>query len=272
MSVFDSGTLATVLQSGAYGAALLYFGYGAYALKQARQPNQNRSLTIYLGLGTVVFLSLAGLDLAKTYLNAPPVERRLYLTFSPTFADIDLPDPNVEYLGRRLSSGEPIVVRSEDSTIAISVQKIIERVKRLQAEKTVLQQAYGQALVAQLPSPFASEITSAAAAADGGCRDDDATCGWVELSNGNLDAAEAAFEHAISSTGAGTGEPERKEALANALHGLGEIYIGRGEVAKANRTLSRASALGSDNASLRLQRLETLERPAVDVAADRNAP
>lgn len=263
MATFDPGTLKLILQSGAYGSGLLFFGYGAYVLTKAREPAQSRNVRWFLGLGAAVFLTLAGLDFAKALLATRPVAHRVFLTFAPTFADIDLPDPSVEYLGKRLPSGAPIVIQSDDSTIAISVQKIIEMVKKLRVEKSNLETAYGATVTAQLPEAFAEEVAAATPATGQPCSQSDAACGWAELSSGDLSAAKAAFEKTIASADSAT--PAPKEDVANALHGLGEIYVGQGEIDKANTMLTRASALGNDSATKRLRALSTT--PAFEPAS-----
>ena len=255
MAVFDQDTLKIILQSGAYGSGMLFFGYGAWVLTKARNNAQNSNVRWFLCIGAVVFLALAGLDFAKSQLSTKGADRRVFLAFSPTFADMSLPDPTVTYLGQSVPVQGPVTVQSSDSSIQISFQRTVQALNQLRAEKRIAEAAYGANVAMQVPKPLAAEIAEVASSS-APCDARDAACGWAALSNGDLDAAKAKFERTIATTSTATPAPSTD--VAEALHGLGEIYVGRGDIAKASEVLSRASAMGNDAAEKRLQNISTI--------------
>lgn len=255
----DAGT---ILAAGAYGTALLFFVYGGYVLQRAQNREQSRNVRWYLGIGAVVALSMIGFDAFKQYLRSERGERTapdVFLTFSPRFSAVGLPDPAVEYRGQTLKLSAPIRV-SDQSSINISVDAIIEKVKGLQQNNQQLQSALGSAALASQPKELAERIAAADSAGQDPCASGgDATlCGWKQLSNGELDSAEATLSEAVKSAPSGD-----RGAKSAALSGLGEIYVGQGRVDEAKVLLRRAADLGNEGAKKRLQ---TLAVPVRDVA------
>lgn len=257
----------TILAAGAYGTALLFFVYGGYVLQKARSAEQSRNVRWYLGIGAVVALAMIGFDAFKQQLGGERVAPGVFLTFSPKFSAVGLPEPAVEYRGQALALSAPIQV-SDQSSINISVDAILEKVKGLQQDNRQLQSALGSAALASQPKELAERIAAADSAGRDPCASGgDATlCGWKQLSSGQLGSAEATLTQAVEQAPAA--DPRAKGA---ALSGLGEIYVGQGRIDEAKVALRKAAELGNDGAKKRLQtlalpvaepaRLELRERP-----------
>ncbi|MGO1072395.1 hypothetical protein [Lysobacter sp. CA199] len=245
----------TILAAGAYGTALLFFAYGAYALLKTKNAEQNKNVRWYLGIGAVVVVSMIGFDTLKSWRSGERVVPNVFLTFSPRFAAVNLPDPVIEYRGRTQAANAPIQVADNNSSINISVDSIIEKVKGLQQNNQQLQNALGSAALASQPKELAEQIAAADSAGHDPCAGGgDATlCGWKQLSNGELASAQATLTEAVKA--APVGDPKAK---ATALSGLGEIYVGQGRIDEAKVVLKRAADLGNAGAK---KRLDTLAVP-----------
>lgn len=248
-----------ILAAGAYGTALLFFVYGGYVLQKARSAEQGRNVRWYLGIGAVVALAMIGFDAFKQQLRGQHAAPGVFLTFSPKFSAVGLPEPAVEYRGRTLALSAPIQV-SDQSSINISVDAILEKVKGLQQDNRQLQSALGSAALAAQPRELAERIAAADSAGQDPCASggDAALCGWKQLSNGELARAETTLTQAVKQApAADTG------AKGAALSGLGEIYVGQGRVEEAKVLLGKAAELGNEGAKKRLQ---TLALPAREAA------
>lgn len=241
----------TILAAGAYGTALLFFVYGGYVLQKAQSAEQSRNVRWYLGIGAVVALAMIGFDAFKQQLGGERAEPDVFLSFSPKFSAVGLPDPSVEYLGQTQKLSAPIRV-SDHSSINISVDAIIEKVKGLQQNNQQLQSALGSAALASQPKALAERIAAADSAGQDPCASGgDATlCGWKQLSNGELDNAETTLTQAVKEAPAAD-----SGAKSVALSGLGEIYVGQGRIDEAKVLLRKAADLGNEGAKKRLQTL-----------------
>lgn len=256
----------TILAAGAYGTALLFFVYGGYVLQKAKSAEQSRNVRWYLGIGAAVALAMIGLDAFKQQLGGERAEPDVFLSFSPKFSAVGLPDPAVEYHGQTLKLSAPIRVRDQ-SSINISVDAIIEKVKGLQQNNQQLQSALGSAALASQPKALAERIAAADSAGEDPCASGgDATlCGWKQLSNGELASAETTLTQAVKDAPAA--DPGAKSV---ALSGLGEIYVGQGRIDEAKVLLRKAADLGNEGAKKRLQTLAVPVRetaPAPGAAA-----
>ncbi|MEH6421573.1 hypothetical protein [Pseudomonas sp. CGJS7] len=257
----------TILAAGAYGTALLFFAYGAYALLKTKNAEQNKNVRWYLGIGAAVVIAMIGFDTLKSWRSGERVAPNVFLTFSPRFAAVDLPDPVVEYSGRTLASNAPIKIADNNSSINISVDSIIEKVKGLQQNNQQLQSALGSAALASQPKELAEQIAAADSAGQDPCAGGDATlCGWKQLSSGELASAQATLTQAVKNAPAD--DPKTK---ATALSGLGEIYVGQGKIEEARVVLKRAADLGNAGAKKRLDALaappKIAPRPVAPVSA-----
>ncbi|UOF15510.1 tetratricopeptide repeat protein [Lysobacter capsici] len=245
----------TILAAGAYGTALLFFAYGAYALLKTRNAEQNKNVRWYLGIGAIVVVAMIGFDTLKSWRSGERVVPNVYLTFSPRFAAVKLPDPVIEYSGQTLAPNAPIRVADNNSSINISVDSIIETVKGLQQNNQQLQSALGSAALASQPRELAEEIAAASSAGKDPCEGGDATlCGWKQLSNGQLANAQQTLTQAVKDAPA-----DDPKARATALSGLGEIYVGQGRLDEARIVLKKAADLGNSGAK---KRLDTLAVPS----------
>jgi tetratricopeptide (TPR) repeat protein len=247
----------TILAAGAYGTALLFFAYGAYALLKTRNAEQNKNVRWYLGIGAAVVVAMIGFDTLKSWRSGERIVPNVYLTFSPRFAAVNLPDPVIEYSGQTLAPNAAIKVADNNSSINISVDSIIEKVKGLQHNNQQLQNALGSAALASQPKELAEEIAAADSAGQDPCAGGgDATlCGWKQLSNGQLASAQATLTQAVKDAPAS--DPKGK---ATALSGLGEIYVGQGRIDEARLVLKRAADLGNAGAKKRLDTLAAAPR------------
>lgn len=245
----------TILAAGAYGTALLFFAYGAYALLKTKNAEQNKNVRWYLGIGAIVVVAMIGFDTLKSWRGGERLAPNVYLTFSPRFAAVKLPDPVIEYSGQTLAPNAPIRVADNNSSINISVDSIIESVKGLQQNNQQLQNALGSAALASQPKELAEEIAAASSAGQDPCkRGGDATlCGWKQLSNGQLANAQETLTQAVKNAPA-----DDPKAQATALSGLGEIYVGQGRIDEARIVLKKAADLGNTGAK---KRLDTLVLP-----------
>lgn len=245
----------TILAAGAYGTALLFFAYGAYALLKTKNAEQNKNVRWYLGIGAAVVVAMIGFDTLKSWRSGERVVPNVFLTFSPRFAAVNLPDPVIEYSGQTLAANTPIRVADNNSSINISVDSIIEKVKGLQQNNQQLQNALGSAALASQPKELAEEIAAADSAGQDPCASGgDATlCGWKQLSNGELSNAQATLTQAVREAPAGD-----VRVKATALSGLGEIYVGQGRIDEARVVLKKAADLGNTGAK---KRLDTLVLP-----------
>ncbi|MGH8080030.1 MAG: tetratricopeptide repeat protein [Lysobacter sp.] len=245
----------TILAAGAYGTALLFFAYGGYALLKAKNAEQNKNVRWYLGIGAVVALTMIGFDAFKQKIGGERITPNVYLTFSPRFSAVSLPDPVVEYRGQPLALNAPITVADNNSSINISVDSIIEKVRGLQQNNQQLQSALGSAALASQPKELADEIAKADSAGQDPCAGGgDATlCGWKQLSSGQLASAQATLTQAVEAAPAGDSKTK-----ATALSGLGEIYVGQGRLDEAKLVLKKAADLGNAGAK---KRLDTLAVP-----------
>lgn len=247
----------TILAAGAYGTALLFFAYGAYALLKTRNAEQNKNVRWYLGIGAIVVVAMIGFDTLKSWRSGERVVPNVYLTFSPRFSAVKLPDPVIEYSGRTLAPNAAIRVADNNSSINISVDSIIETVKGLQQNNQQLQNALGTAALASQPKELAADIAAASSAGKDPCKGGDATlCGWKQLSNGQLASAQQTLIQAVKDAPAN--DPK---AQATALSGLGEIYVGQGRIDEAAIVLKKAADLGNSGAK---KRLDTLVLPRRD--------
>ncbi|MFQ6309461.1 tetratricopeptide repeat protein [Lysobacter capsici] len=248
----------TILAAGAYGTALLFFAYGAYALLKTRNAEQNKNVRWYLGIGAIVVVAMIGFDTLKSWRSGERVVPNVYLTFSPRFAAVKLPDPVIEYSGQTLAPNAPIRVADNNSSINISVDSIIETVKGLQQNNQQLQSALGSAALASQPRELAEEIAAASSAGKDPCEGGDATlCGWKQLSNGQLANAQQTLTQAVKDAPA-----DDPKARATALSGLGEIYVGQGRLDEARIVLKKAADLGNSGAKKRLDTLAVPSRTA----------
>lgn len=244
----------TILAAGAYGTALLFFAYGAYALLKTRNAEQNKNVRWYLGIGAAVVVAMIGFDTLKSWRSGERVVPNVYLTFSPRFSAIDLPDPEIIYRGQAFSPNAAIEVADNNSSINISVDSIIKKVEDLQQNNRDLRNAVGSAALANQAPELADEIAAAKAGGEDACAGSDATlCGWKQLSEGKLDSAQETLTQAVKDTPA-----SNPKTRATALSGLGEIYVGQGRIAEAQVVLSKAAALGNEGAK---KRLDTLALP-----------
>ena len=264
----------TILAAGAYGTALLFFAYGAYALLKTKNAEQNKNVRWYLGIGAIVVVAMIGFDTLKSWRSGERVVPSVYLTFSPRFAAVKLPDPVIEYSGQTLAPNAPIRVADNNSSINISVDSIIESVKGLQQNNQQLQNALGSAALASQPRELAEEIAAASSAGQDPCKSGgDATlCGWKQLSNGQLANAQQTLTQAVKNAPA-----DDPKAQATALSGLGEIYVGQGRLDEARIVLKKAADLGNTGAKKRLDTLVLPPRtgpvrPATPVAAPHERP
>lgn len=251
------------LAAGAYGSAFLFFSYGVYALVNSRSRTQSTNVRWFLCVGTLVVLALIGLDYAKHLRGQEMSKRKLFLSFAPTFSDMKLPDPRVKYLGRAQSIDAPVEIGDDNSSVEISMQAIVEALSELNRRNTDLQEVnvglqeanvgLTKSLVGYASSDQPTDLLTQidqAIAEPGKCEDEQVACGWAKLASGDAAAAEAIFKKSID-----TGE---KEARITAMQGLGEIYIGRGDITEGKALIRRAGSLGSGPAEERLKSLEAI--------------
>lgn len=260
----------TILAAGAYGTALLFFAYGAYALLKTKNAEQNKNVRWYLGIGAAVVVAMIGFDTLKSWRSGERVVPDVYLTFSPRFSAVKLPDPVIEYSGRTLAPNAPIRIADNNSSINISVDSIIESVKDLQQNNQQLQNALGSAALASQPKELAEDIAAATSAGQDPCRrGGDATlCGWKQLSSGQLANAQQTLQQAVEHAPA-----DDPKAQATALSGLGEIYVGQGRIDEARIVLKKAADLGNTGAKKRLDTLVLpLKSPQVHPSLPVRAP
>lgn len=238
--------LKAVLAAGAYGAGLLFFAYGAYVLVNAKSGQQGVNVRWFLGIGAVVFLALVGLDLVRLLHEKERIAPKVFLSFAPTSSEVGLPEPRVTYNGVQRPAGSAIEISDTSATITVSVEKIIAAVKQLRESKANLETALGQAVAQNLPQEMAAQVASVADAPEK-CDENHVACGWVQLSKGDLGAAQETFEKVVAA-----GSPASPAQRAVALQGLGEIYAGQGRVDEARQALTKAGSLGNANAKKRL--------------------
>lgn len=233
-------TIRIALAAGAYGSALFLFAYGAYVLIKAKSPTQSQNARWFLCVGAVVVIALIGLDYAK-FTHAPAVAKhRLYLSFAPTFTDMQLPNPRIKYLGKQQSIDAPILIENDNSSVEISMQATIEALQQLR-------KAFGNAALSNQPQALIDEV-STSISDPGACDAAKATCGWAKLATGDLGSAESVFKEALSGTPAADAETR-----ATVLLGLGETYVGQGRIEDAEKVFLRASRLGNTGAQERLE-------------------
>ena len=248
-------TIRVTLAAGAYGSALFLFAYGAYVLINAKSPTQNKNARWFLCIGAVVVLALIGLDYAK-FTHVPAVTKpRLYLSFAPTFTDMQLPNPRIKYLGKQQDIDAPVLIENDNSSVEISMQATIEALQQLR-------KAFGSAALSNQPQALIDQV-STSISDHSTCDATQATCGWAKLAAGDLNSAESVFEQALNDTPA-----VDEETRTTALLGLGETYVGLGRIEDAEKVFSRASQLGSISAHARL---EMLTKPARDESAAMDA-
>ena len=161
----DAGT---ILAAGAYGTALLFFAYGGYALLKAKSAEQSKNVRWYLGIGAVVALAMIGFDAFKQQIGGARAQPDVFLAFSPKFSAVGLPEPAVESRGQALKLSAPIRV-SDQSSINISVDAIIEKVKGLQQNNQQLRSALGSAALAGQPKELGERIAAADSAGQDPC-------------------------------------------------------------------------------------------------------
>lgn len=256
----------TILAAGAYGTALLFFVYGGYTLLKTKNAEQNKNVRWYLGIGALVVVSMIGFDTLKSWRSGERITPNVFLTFSPRFAAVNLPDPVIEYSGQTLAPSAAIKVADNNSSINISVDSIIEKVKGLQQNNQQLQNALGSAALANQPKELTDEIAAAESVGKDPCAGGgDATlCGWKQLSNGELSSAQATLTQAVKDAPAS--DPKAK---ATALSGLGEIFVGQGRIDEAKVVLKKAADLGNSGAK---KRLDTLAVPPASKVLRPTAP